>query len=152
LREGEMIDGVAAAILAGGKATRMGGRAKSFLTVGGKRIIDRQLDVLGRLFHEIWIVANDPDAAPYAELGLPMCADERPGQGPLAAILAAITHAAADRVVVVACDMPALDPAALALVADPAAPEDVVVPVVGGRAEPLHARYARRCAQVIRDR
>ena len=50
----------AAAILAGGKATRMGGRAKSFLVVDAERVIDRQLAVLRPLFSEILIVANDP--------------------------------------------------------------------------------------------
>jgi molybdopterin-guanine dinucleotide biosynthesis protein A len=53
-----MIPGVAVAILAGGKATRMGGQPKSFLVVDGRRIIDRQLDVLRPLFEEILIVAN----------------------------------------------------------------------------------------------
>jgi molybdopterin-guanine dinucleotide biosynthesis protein A len=53
---------VAAAILAGGGGTRMGeGVVKGLLSVGGQRIIDRQLAVLRPLFAEVLIAANDPE-------------------------------------------------------------------------------------------
>ena len=65
---------VAAAIFAGGGGTRMGeGVVKALLTVGGERIIDRQLAVLRPLFAEILIAANDP--APWASLGMRVVAD-----------------------------------------------------------------------------
>jgi molybdenum cofactor guanylyltransferase len=140
---------VAAAILAGGRATRMGGVAKSFLVVEGARVIDRQLAVLRTLTPEILLVANEPE--PYAGFGLPIVADETAGQGPLAGILAALAAARAEHVLVVACDMPYLEPAPLARLmhADPAA--DIVV-AVGERAEPLCARYGRACLLPIRRR
>jgi molybdopterin-guanine dinucleotide biosynthesis protein A len=134
--------------MAGGLATRMGGRPKSFLTVGGRRIIDRQLEVLRPRFAEIFVVANDVDA--YRELGLPVFPDVVARSGPLGGILTAVESARADRVVVVACDMPYLSPAALELLEG--GDEDVVVPVVEGRPEPLHARYARACAPAMRAR
>jgi molybdenum cofactor guanylyltransferase len=144
----ELAMDLAAAILAGGKASRMGGRAKSFLLVEGRRIIDRQLEVLRPLFAEILIGAND--VAAYAGFGLPVVPDAVPDQGPLAGILAVLEAARADHVLVIACDMPRVTAAALRLVMAPDAPEDVVVPVVGGRPEPLFARYSRRCAAAIR--
>jgi molybdopterin-guanine dinucleotide biosynthesis protein A len=140
---------VAGAILAGGGATRMGGRPKSFLEVGGRRIIDRQLEVLRPLFEELWISANDGPR--YAPFGLPIVSDEVRGAGPLGGLIAVLESAAAPRVMVVACDMPYLTEAAVRLCAG--APDaDVVVPVVGGRPEPLFARYSRRCAAAIRAR
>ena len=139
---------VAAAILAGGGAARMGGRPKSFLEVGGRRIIDRQLEVLRPRYPEILISANEPER--YAELGLPVVPDAVPGQGPLGGILAVLEAARADRVQVVACDMPRITAAALDLVSDPRRDADVVVPVAFGRAEPLFARYSRACAPAIR--
>lgn len=145
--------GVAAAILAGGKATRMGGRPKSFLVVEGIRIVDRQLAVLRPLFEEILLVANDPE--PYRELGLPIIGDPAEaelGQGPLLGIWAALAAARAERVLVLACDMPWISAEALRLVADPELPEDVVVPVVDGWPEPLFARYHHRCVGPIRAR
>ncbi len=126
----------------------MGGRPKSFLRVDGERIIDRQLAVLRPGFAEIVICAND--AAAYAELGLPVLPDESRGRGPLAGILAAVEGVRAGAVVCVACDMPYLTAEALALLA--AGDEDVVVPVVGGRPEPLFARYTKRCGPAIRAR
>ena len=157
-----MLTGVAAAILAGGRATRMGGLAKSFLEVDGRRIIDRQLDVLRPLFGELLIVAHSP--AEYREFGLPIVGDAPgpgAGEGPLAGILAALLAARAERVVVLACDMPFLDARALRVVAegaksavDAASPDDadLVVPVIDGRFEPLFARYARTCVPAIRAR
>jgi molybdopterin-guanine dinucleotide biosynthesis protein A len=142
------VPGVAGAILAGGQASRMGGHAKSFLEVGGRRVIDRQLEVLGPLFAELLVVANDP--APYAPLGLPVVPDEIAGQGPLVGILAAVESARAPAVVVVACDMPFLTDAALRHIATTSPDADVVVPVVAGRPEPLCARYGRACAPAIR--
>jgi molybdopterin-guanine dinucleotide biosynthesis protein A len=150
---GARLEGVAAAIIAGGKATRMGGRPKSLALVGGRRIVDRQLDVLRPLFAELFVVANDPE--PWRGLGLPVIGDPpeaEAGQGPLLGIWAAAAAARADRVVVVACDMPELDERALRLVADPDAPEDVIVPIADGRPEPLHARYGRACVEPIRRR
>jgi molybdopterin-guanine dinucleotide biosynthesis protein A len=139
----------AAAILAGGKATRMGGHAKSFLEVEGQRVIDRQLAVLRPLFSEILIVANDRE--PYLELGLPVVSDIIPGGfGPLVGILTALESAAADRVVCVACDMPYLAKAPLAFIRDHSPTADVLVPVVGGREEPLFARYAKAVVPSIR--
>jgi molybdopterin-guanine dinucleotide biosynthesis protein A len=140
--------GCAAAILAGGQASRMGGRAKSLLTVGGERIIDRQLRALRPLFAEIFIVGGDPSA--FAQLGLPVHVDcVAPGAGPLRGILTALRVAKADRVLCLACDMPYLDPRALRLVRDTLAVQPIVVPVVGGRPEPLHARYDRAVAPII---
>lgn len=145
---------VAAAILAGGQASRMGGRAKSFLVVDGARVIDRQLAVLRTLASELLLVANDP--APYAAFGLPIVADEQAGQGPLAGILAALEAARAPRVLIVACDMPYLEASLLErLVAAPedAAAADVTVAIgEDDRLEPLCACYARTCVPVIRRR
>jgi molybdopterin-guanine dinucleotide biosynthesis protein A len=144
-----LMPATAAAILAGGLATRMGGRPKSFIEVGGRRIIDRQLEVLRPLFDEILIAAND--ASPYQEFGLPIVPDAVRGVGPLAGILAALEAMRAERIVAVACDMPFITEAALRLFLD--APDaDVVVSETGGRPDPLFARYSRACAAPIRRR
>src|SRR5262249_29150457 len=65
-------------------------------------------------------------------------------------ILTALESARAERVVCIACDMPLVDSAALTMVRDHAPDAEVVVPVVGGREEPLFARYARTAAPAIR--
>jgi molybdopterin-guanine dinucleotide biosynthesis protein A len=140
----------AAAILAGGKALRMGGRQKAFLTLEGRRILDRQLDVLRAVFGEIWIGANDPES--FVDVGLPVVPDLVTDVGPLGGLLAVIEAAFADRIFVVACDMPFIVPDAVRLIAHHPDAATVIVPVVDGRPEPLFARYGKAAAPAIRAR
>jgi molybdopterin-guanine dinucleotide biosynthesis protein A len=141
--------GTVAAIVAGGQATRLGGQPKGLLVIEGRRIVDRQLEVLRAVFDRVFLVANDP--APWADLGLTIVADRGPGAGPLAGLDAALAALAADEpaVVCVAGDMPFLDVRALALLRDHAPAAEAVAPLVAGRADPLFARYARSCAAPI---
>jgi molybdopterin-guanine dinucleotide biosynthesis protein A len=141
---------VSAAIVAGGAGTRLGGVVKSLVEVGGRRIIDRQLEVLRPLFARVVVVASDP--APWAALGVPVIPDRvPPGAGPLAGIDAALGALAAgeDDVVCVAGDMPFLTPAALTLLRDHRPDAQAVAARVAGSPEPLFARYGRSCARVI---
>jgi len=139
---------VAAAIIAGGKAERLGGQPKGLLTIEGRRIIDRQLEVLRTVFDRVFMVANDP--APWSDLGLVIVPDRVPGAGPLAGLDAALAALgpAEEAVVCVAGDMPFLEARALQLLRDHP-PAQAVVPRVSGRPDPLFARYARSCAPAI---
>ena len=121
---------VAVAILAGGRALRLGGAVKPLLVVEGRRILDRQLDVLRPLFETIVLVANEP--APFAELDLgfdlPIIPDRLgPGHGPLGGIDAALAFVRppVESVVFVAGDMPFLQPAVMRALRD--APAAVAV-------------------------
>jgi molybdopterin-guanine dinucleotide biosynthesis protein A len=139
---------VAAAIIAGGKAQRLGGLPKGLLIVEGRRIIDRQLEALRTVFARVFLVANDP--GPWSDLALEIVPDRLPGAGPLAgldAALAALTPSE-DTVVCVAGDMPFLTPAILTLLRDHA-PAQAVVPRVAARPDPLCARYHTTCAPVV---
>ena len=139
---------LSACILAGGRGARMGGLAKGWLEVGGVPIVVRTRALLEALSGDVFVVAND---ARYDALGLRVVPDvaDFAGQGPLAGLLTALEAAREPDVLVVACDLPALAPGLLALLAgEPAA--DAVVPRVGGHAEPLVARYARAAAPTIR--
>ena len=152
---------VAAAIIAGGRAKRMGGAspgagpagsvvAKGLLLVEGRRIIDRQLEVLRPLFAEVLIVASD--ALPWLSLGLRVVPDRVGGGiGPLAGVDAALAALSpgVDAVVCVAADMPFLAPGVLALVRDEAPGAMAVAPRIAGRPEPLLARYARDAAPIV---
>src|SRR6185312_7006645 len=82
---------VAAAIIAGGPARRLGGVAKPLLEVGGQAVADRQLAVLRPLFARVFVVANDP--APWAGRGVEVAADRVVGAGPLAGLAAALAAA-----------------------------------------------------------
>ncbi len=128
----------------------MGGRQKAFLTLEGRRIIDRQLDVLRPIFGEIWISANDPGA--FHELGLPVVRDAIAEVGPLGGLLAVLEACFAPRLFVVACDMPFLVPDAVRLIAQYPDEATVIIPVVEGRPEPMFARYGKAALPAIRAR
>src|SRR3954453_4775928 len=97
-----------AAILAGGRASRFGGRDKGALLVDGQPILQRQLTALARVADDILIVgaANAPAVSPVTALAPRPVADIISGCGPLGGIHAALSEAKHDAVIVVACDMP----------------------------------------------
>ena len=98
---------IAAAILAGGKASRLGGRVKGFIQLGdGRTIIERLIgEVRGAGVSDVIICANEQES--YRNLGLPIIADRRPDAGPLAGIEAVLYQMAdsADGLLVLASDL-----------------------------------------------
>ncbi len=85
----------AALILAGGRATRLGGADKPLLPLGPARLIDRIVAALAPDAASIAISANG-EAARYAGVGLPVLPDRQfPGAGPLAGLLEGLDWAAA---------------------------------------------------------
>jgi molybdopterin-guanine dinucleotide biosynthesis protein A len=139
--------GTAAAILAGGRARRLGGVSKPALRIGGARIIDRQLSLLRALTDHVFIVAPDP--APYAELGLQVVPDAIAGAGALGGVYTAIVASPCRRTLVVACDMPFLRRTVLEELLT-ARDADLVVPRGVRGYEPLCAVYAKSCAGAIK--
>src|SRR5881394_3509673 len=100
-----MASRVRGAILAGGEATRFGGRPKGLETIGGERILDRLARVLAAaLGTPPLLVANAPEAATWRP-DLRTIPDLRPGYGSLGGIYTAVVAAPAP-VVCVAWDMP----------------------------------------------
>ena len=138
---------VTGAILAGGRATRFGGRPKGLERVGGTRIIDRVADALRAVTPETMLVANAPDAAAWLA-GTRVVPDVHRDCGSLAALHAALAHADSP-VLVVAWDMPFVSPALLATILDAArADVDAVLPSGAHGPEPLCAWYAPTCLGV----
>ena len=104
--------GVSAAILAGGRARRLGGADKASLPVGGARIIDRQLAALSAVADDVRIVANDRGR--YAGLGVRVIADAVPERGRSAASIRRCSTRPTTGVLVLACDLPFVTAALLA--------------------------------------
>lgn len=140
---------VTIAIQAGGKSTRMG-RDKAFVPLHGRPLIDIVRDRVAGLGEELIIITNAPAA--YAHLGVPLFSDIVPDCGPLGGILTAVTHARFPHTLVVACDMPWLNPNLLRYLIGLRETADVVVPRWGDYPEPLHALYGKACLPAIRAR
>lgn len=130
-------------IQAGGRSTRMGGEPKALLDLGGRRIIERVVDVLGAVLDDLLVVTNTPDR--YAFLGLPMVPDAFPDGGALGGIYTGLQAAGGDAAFTVASDMPFLHPAIVRMVVERAGEGDVVIPRIGDQLETMHAVYAKAC-------
>lgn len=142
------------AVNAGGKSTRMG-TDKSFVMLDGKPLIQHVIERLSGLgARETFLITNRPEA--YAHLGLPMHADVLPEKGSLGGIYTALHHSTSPYTLVIACDMPFVNPALLRYmierVDEPGGPYDVIVPRVDGYPEGLHAIYSQACLTPIRTR
>jgi molybdopterin-guanine dinucleotide biosynthesis protein A len=130
-------------IQAGGKSTRMGGDPKALMELGGRRIVERVLDVVRQVAERVLLVTNTPDL--YAYLGLPMVPDVFPEGGSLGGIYSGLRAAPGDAAFTVACDMPFLSVAVARLVVSRAGEADVVAPRIGEQWETLHACYGKAC-------
>ncbi len=141
---------LAIVILAGGRASRMGGGDKPLLTLGGVTMLARVLDALAPDAASVAISANG-DKARFADFGLPVLADEPrfAGQGPLAGLLAGLEWAAAEEASVLLTapgDAPFL-PRGLARLLAPAPG----FAACDGRDQPLAALWPVACRASLRD-
>ena len=103
-------DSTACAILAGGRANRLGGVAKGMLRLAnGGTIIEHILaEAAAAGLTSMVVVANQPGA--YRACGCRMVSDTRPGLGPLGGIETALLYfaGACENVLVLPCDLPAI--------------------------------------------
>ncbi len=140
-----------AAILAGGRARRFGGRPKLLLPLGDRRIVDRLLAALRAVADQVFIVGNDRET--YAGLGVPVHPDLLAGAGPLGGVHAALQASRSSRTLVAAGDMPFLSPRFLDHLLRHAAPAvDVAVPRTRTGYQPLCACYRASCIPVLERR
>jgi len=140
------------AISAGGQSSRMG-TDKAFAPLAGKPILRHVMartENIGQ--RETFIVTNRPDD--YAVFGLPMVGDVIREKGALGGIHAAVHHSKTDYVLVVACDMPFLEPDLLRYIVQLAdeTGADVIVPTVDDYPQGLHAIYKKTCLPHIEAR
>ncbi|SRR5579872_3170135 len=141
-----------AAILAGGRARRLGGRDKSALRIGDDTFLMRQVRAFAPVVRQVIIVGyTGSHPVPGEVAAVP---DRIPGAGPLGGLDAALDAAAGDDVLLLACDMP-LVPAALGrhlLTLDRDSEWNAVVPRTDRGYHPLCAVYTASCREIVRDR
>ena len=140
---------IAGAILAGGKARRFGGQNKARLIVQGHSIIERQVALLRAVADDVFLVGHDPSR--FADLDLPVFPDRVSGAGALGGILTALESTAADRVLVIACDMPFLVEGLLRSLAARAESGDGAWVRTARGPEPLVACYRQQARERIRE-
>lgn len=135
-------------ILAGGRSTRMG-RPKESLPFGGTTLLGHAAAMLGACTDPVVVVARGGDQAlPALPPGVRVVPDERPDGGPLQGLATGLRcvrrHGLLDDgdvVFTMACDMPFVTPAVVAVVAETLGRADCAMPDVGGVLQPLLAVY-----------
>lgn len=151
-------ESLSVAILAGGMSRRMG-QDKALLRIGNRTLIEIVEQHVSSVAADLFVVASSGDA--YADLGFRVVPDVLPNAGALGGIYSALRWAEFDYCLVVACDMPLINPSLLVYMACLPRDYDVAIPSLPadrgdqGNAETLetlHAIYATRMAVVIERR
>jgi molybdenum cofactor guanylyltransferase len=139
---------VSLAILAGGRARRLGGIPKGLLLREGRPLLSHLLRLAPR-FADTFLVTSDP--GPYLAFGVRSVADVVPGRGAPGGVHAALAHAHTPWVLVVAADMPFVTTAVVdSLLAECNEGVEAVGFEVQGRLEPLLACYRSTLAPAWR--
>ncbi len=141
--------GRAAYVLVGGKSSRFG-QDKARYPLGGQPMALTVARVAEKVAGRVTLVGRPHD---YADLGLRLIDDAPPAAGPLSGLVAALEDSAARWTLVVACDMPGLQPAFLEMLFRTAETNgaSAVVPVQpDGRVQPLCAVYSKALLAPLR--
>ncbi|MGO9124631.1 MAG: molybdenum cofactor guanylyltransferase [Terriglobales bacterium] len=143
-----MATDLTAFVLAGGKSTRMG-RDKAFLPWEGGTLLSHALKLLAAVTPNVRIVG---DAKRFANFGA-VTEDIYPDHGPLGGIHAALSGSPTDSNLVLAVDLPFIEPPFLQFMIGLAQDTDAVVtlPRADGGLQPLCAVYQRAFAQPAED-
>ena len=130
---------------------RPGGWAASrsaHLRIGGHTVLDRQLAAFEAVGVPVVLVVDRADRLDDARC--PVLVDAWPGAGPLGALATALTSGRADKWLVVACNLPFIAAAFLALLMERLGGHEAVVPRDDNRWHPLAAAYAARAGDACR--
>lgn len=141
-------------VLAGGSSARMG-RPKESLPWGDESLLLHTVTTLLDCTFPVVVVARDDhQELPPLHTECELVFDEKPGEGPLQAVETGmrLLESRCDAVFVAGCDLPFLTTAAVSWLADQLGEHSGVVPVVGGKAQPLCAIYHVRIRPTIHDR
>ncbi len=139
-----MPEPVSAILLAGGKSSRMG-RDKARLKLGGDK---EMLQVIaGKLFQLSDDIVVSTDGRRYEDIGIPVrwAKDIKPGAGSFMGLYSGLKEAKYKYALVVACDMPFLNPDLLRYMIGLPRDYCILAPKVEEKIETLHAIYSKDC-------
>lgn len=138
-------------VLAGGKATRMGGLCdKAFLKIEDEPIINRQISALKKLFKEIIVVTNSADN--YRDVkGISAVSDVLLGRGPLGGIYSGLLASRSFYNFVIACDMPFINESLIRYMLENKDGYDIVISRIDDKFHPLFGFYSKNCITHIEE-
>jgi len=154
----ERRNAVVGVLLAGGRATRMGGGDKGLRALGGRPILTHVIERARPQVGALVLNANG-DPARFADFGLPVASDVIEGfAGPLAGVLTGMAWARTNRpdapwIVTIATDTPFFPRDLVARLRDAAERRgaDMACAASGGRAHPVFGLWPVRLAEDLRS-
>lgn len=123
------------------------GRDKALLRWESEQILDHLIATL-QCLESAPVLNIIGDREPYHGRGAAVIADDYPGVGPLGGIATALRRCGAEKVLVVAVDMPCLSVDLLNAMVAYRFDGDALIPQFNGY-QPLHAIYRRTCLPAI---
>jgi molybdenum cofactor guanylyltransferase len=137
---------ITAFVIAGGKSTRFG-KDKLLYKIDGISLLEQVTNVLKNIFQNIIIIGNESEKFSY--LGLESQQDMIQGVGPIAGIYTALMISKTEKNFCVAGDLPFLNPGLIEYMISVSADFDIIVPIINGYFESLHAIYSKNCIKFI---
>ncbi|MEG4999163.1 molybdenum cofactor guanylyltransferase [Microcoleus sp. B4-D4] len=139
---------IAVIVLAGGQSSRMG-TDKALLEIEGKSLLQRALEVAASVTPQVYVLTAWPDRyrSTLTEQSQ-FLLEYNPGSGPLVALTQGLTEIPADWILLLACDLPLLEPQIIQNWASQltAIPQSTlaIVPYQKSRWEPLCGFYRQQ--------
>jgi molybdopterin-guanine dinucleotide biosynthesis protein A len=138
-----------AVVLAGGYSTRFGDTDKALAEIDGRPMLARVVARVGAVVDSVVVSCRDDQRAAFAvgldgidDAPIRFVTDPEPDGGPLVGIVSAFEAVDSQYAVVVACDMPFVDPAFIEFLFSQAGGHDAVVPELDdGHRQPTQAVY-----------
>lgn len=135
-------------ILAGGKSSRFGTN-KAMFHYKGKPMVELAIEVLRPICSDLLISTNQPDHYSFTRL---MCVpDTYPDCGPLGGIHACLLQSDNIHNLIIACDLPELEPRLYQVLLQHRSGYQVVIPVHHGIKEPTASYFNKNTAPVIQE-
>lgn len=132
---------ITAAVLAGGHNRRMA-QDKALLKLGGKALVQHVIERARTVTPLVQIVA--PDLQKYKAFGVPVEIDRHAGIGPMAGLETALLSLGTECLLLLACDMPFIEPAVLQILVQEWDPKYQAVAFrIDGILHPMPALYRR---------
>ena len=123
-------------------------QSSAFIEIGGRKVLDWQVDLLRLLFEEIIVVAPEPLA--YMAWDVLIVRDGSDSPNALTGLAAGLFASSNPHALVATCDMPFIQPQIARLLLDTTAPRwDAVVAATETGVAPFPGIYSRRCVKLM---
>lgn len=132
-------------VLSGGESQRMGSD-KGLLLLNNKKLIEYPVDILRKVCKNIIISAN---TSSYNYLGFPVVADKYKSAGPISGLFAGLQASKTAHNIILACDMPFVDPGILDILLLNMEKYEIIVPSVDDWPLPVCGYYNKSVLPVL---